>query len=52
MPQDPMVKLESQVSLESKDPRSNNYGITLIIAIPALLGVGLFLYKKRNYKLS
>ena len=41
-----------QVSLESKDPRSNNYGITLIIAIPALLGVGLFIYKKRNYKLS
>ena len=39
------------VSLVSQDPTSNNYGIILMIATPALLGAGLVLYKNRNSEL-
>ena len=39
------------VSLVSQDPTSNNYGIILMIAIPALLGAGLVLHKNRNSEL-
>ena len=45
-------EIEINVSLGSQDARSNNYGIILMIATPALFVAGLLLFKNRNSKLS
>ncbi len=45
-------EIEINVSLGSQDARSNNYGIILMIATPALVVAGLLLFKNRNSKLS